>query len=584
MLPQNCFVLSKAQVLALPKSRLYGYGLTENAIIFGQKGMDAYLAAGNRAFPDEGRFCGIFLKDDSIVIRTDLTGQDIIYLFRDGDDWVISNSFILLVQQVSARQKLSFYPPAAMVFHLKKGRQIGEQLISHKTMVDQISIVPVTSYLKIDRSSGALEQINQSYANLFHLSDVDSYEDKMLDVLERGSGIMSALANAGLPMNLFLSGGYDSRLVLAMLLASGSAPDRLRVTSHRHLEADYKVARALTSRFDIPLNVGGPSARSELSGSEAIRMYLLSCAGTYLPFYPMHNRRILNGAELRLTGDQPTGWSFYGGKGLFNGSAMKIAGDITRGLSGFQDADIVKDDFLSVFDTIGVDPQDPTAMLAQYNVIRSRHHCGRSWYRSVGQEVVFTPLMQSSFISLDLMNRQAGAHPTKFFADAYSAFGGWPLEEPFETPERSFPQVMLDTSPFRGGVDIRPRSFTVYGDIQPDDHYEYHDLLTIPTHMDTGAEPIRHDLAAMFFRADHARDNPIFRETDFVTANAEIAARGKIDSGYRKTCQIIAANAVLELLDASPAAEKVRAMPPVIAGQQAGVSRDNKTLNGSFHL
>ena len=553
MLPQNCFVLSKAQILALQKSQLYGYGLTESAIIFGQRGLDAYLAAGKRGFPTEGRFCGIFLEDKDIVIRTDLTGQEIIYLFRDGDDWAISNSFSLLVQQVSARRRLDLYAPAALVFHLKAGRQIGEQLISHKTMVEQISILPVTSYLRVDRVDGTLREVRHSYADLFHLRPDESYESKMLEVLERGSGIMAALVEAGFPMNLFLSGGYDSRLVLAMLMASGHVPKRLRVTSHRHLASDFKVAQALTARFGLPLNTSGPPARPPLSGSDAIRMYLLSCAGTYLPFYTARHYRRLGDAELRLTGDQPTGWSFYSGNGLFNGSATKIAGDIVRGLADYPDAETVRDDFLSVFQTIDVDPSDPSAMLAQYNVIRSRHHCGRSWYRSQGQELVFTPLMQSSFVALDMVNRSAGAHPTKFFADAYSAIGGWTLEEPFESPERAFPQEMLDRSPFRGGAEIRPRPFTVFGDIDPDPDYEKPDLHAIPFHTDSGPEPIRHDLAATLFRAEHARSSGIFREKDFVTANREIAGRGTIDAGYRKTCHIIATDSILRLLDSSPA-------------------------------
>lgn len=555
MLPQNCFVLTRAQVLELSKSQLFGYGLTDKAIIFGQKGLDAYLAAGNSELPQEGRFCGIFHQDQHILIRTDLTGQEIIYLFRDGEDWAISNSFALLVQQMATRRRLDFYAPAALVFHLKDGRQIGEQLISHKTMVRQISVLPVTSYLKVDRRTGALSEVTRPYSQLFHLQPGDSYEARMLDTLERGSGIMAALVEAGLPMNLFLSGGYDSRLVLAMLLMSGTVPDRLRVTSHPHLKADFKVASALTSRFDLPLNKGGPARRAELGGSEAIRLYLLSSAGTYLPFRLIHSRRLEPGAELRLTGDQPTGWSFYAGTGLFNGTAPKIADDIARGLADFADGDAVRQDFFSVFQEIDVDPADPIAMLAQYNVIRSRHHCGRQWTRAIGHEVAFTPLMQSSFVALDIVNRSAKAHPTKFFADAYSAIGGWPLEEPFETPERAFPQEMLDSSPFRGGVRISPRPFTVFGDLAPDEAYDQPDLLSMPAQLDRGPDPIRHDLATMMFRANHARDSGLFREQDFVTANREIAARGTISDGYRKTCQIIAADTILRLLATDPVSE-----------------------------
>ena len=86
---------------------------------------------------------------------------------------------------------------------------------------------------------------------------------------------------------------------------------------------------ALCEHFGLPLNLSRLKQESVLSAGEALRVYLMSCGGTYLPFYPIHDVIMRSPFEVVLTGDQPTGWSHFAGTAQFNGNADKISNDIT---------------------------------------------------------------------------------------------------------------------------------------------------------------------------------------------------------------------------------------------------------------
>lgn len=550
MLPENCFILTKQQVLNLESPQLYGCGITEDAVIIGSSGYRDYLADGGIEPPSEGRFIGIFHPPgEEIIIRADRTGQDLIYLYQDGEDWAISNSFLLLAETMSQRKNLAVYPPAIIGFHLKHGVHIGEQLVSHRTMVEQIKVVPLTAELVVDKRTGALSERRNTYMQQFELGKDISYEEAFVDFMERCSGILSALDRAALPMNLFLSGGYDSRLVLC-LLAVGGLSDRLRVTSHVAKADDFRVAQLLCESLGLPLNDGGPTKRSSLSSGDALRMYLLSCGGTYLPFYPVSNHFLQPNAELRLSGDQPTGWTFFSGSAMFNGDAAKVAANIEQFLKGRPHGSAVRDDFLSTFELLGIELDDPKAMLAYYSAIRSRHHCGRNWYKSLGVELTFTPLTMSRFVSLDLHNAATGHPPTKIFADAFCLFDGWALETPFETPDRAFPQELLDNSPFRGGAEIRPRHYKVYGQIGQDT-FGSPDLFSMPLSAGVRPEVIREDMVIMARRANLARKSPFFNQDDHAMIETEIERISPLPHGYRKLSHLIVTDLVLRIVEGS---------------------------------
>ena len=145
---------------------------------FGTSGLQKYLDENNSVeWPSEGRFAGIFVEKERILIKTDNTGQELLYFFQKDDDWAVSNSFFLLLNYAKSLHKLKFLPHIASCFHLKKGQHIGEQLISHKTMIDEISIVPITWQLIVDRDSKDIQFEKSDYLESIPLSIAELQSD-----------------------------------------------------------------------------------------------------------------------------------------------------------------------------------------------------------------------------------------------------------------------------------------------------------------------------------------------------------------------------------------------------------------------
>jgi hypothetical protein len=551
VLPQNCFVFTKEDVLNLKESYLSGYAITDGALIIGNEGLKEYYNDGGVKLPTDGRFAGIFLlPNGNINIRTDQTGQELIYFFEDGGNWAISNSLLLLADTVKSSTKFTAYLPAIHGFFLKNGIHIGEQQISHRTVFDKIRLLPLTSELTVDNRTREIKEDRRSFLEQFSLGLDVSYEDHFIETMERGAGLLGALQVAGAPLNLFLSGGYDSRLVLCMALANGDLNENFRVSSHEFKADDFRVANSLTERFNIPLNVSVPSHKSTLTSSDSIRAYILNSGCNYLPFYPVSSYYIHEGADIRLTGDQPTGWSHFAGTALFNGNAEKIANDIRTGLKERGTGEAVSKEFLSTFNELQIDKSHPAAMLAHYCAIRSRFHCGRNSYKSLGSSFLFTPLMQRSFVALDLYNAMNGYHPTKFFADAFSAFGDWALTEPFETKAREFSKELIDTSPFKGGVSISPRKYKVYGHFGQQKETS-RDIYSLELNISNSQDKIKDELQTMFYRSHRSKKSGIFMDKDFSLANKEIHANQSLSHGYRKLSHIVTTDIALKIIDES---------------------------------
>jgi|GEM_PF-1489955 len=553
MLPQNIFLYSKDLFdRGQPEPALCGYGVANDSIVIGNDGFRSYLLYEGARLNDlrEGRFCCLYKDGESYVIRCDATGQEMLFVYEQGGDWAISNSFYLLALFISSTRKLTVYAPALVGFHLKNGFHIGEQLLTHRTAITEISILPINYEIRVDSCNGKMtkHRIQDALSN-----DKFNYEEILINTIEKGSGLLGAFASLGRPMNIFLSGGYDSRLVLSMLLRGTDNWGNVSVTSHEHKVNDFRVARRLCQVNGLALNAGAPSKLNmRLSSHESFKLFLLSCCGTYLPMYFQNAPRLDRSAAIKLTGDQPTGWDHFYGDGLFLGQPQKIANDIRTFLSDRPFGDEVSKDFLDVFKDLDVDIDEPTAMMSFYSAVRARHHCGRNWYKSLAGTFLVTPLMQKSFMSLDAYNRALGDHPSKLFVDAFAAFGGWALSEPFESPDRAFPSELINNSPMKNGVEIRPKKYKTYGTISADlSEKDVPGVCDVPLCFGVQKEEISSIIGGLYKGMDMSIIKEFFNNDDFEMAREQLATHRNHNMDLRKVTHMLYVDLIHKLVSHS---------------------------------
>ena len=76
MTPGGSFLFTRNDVEECIDSRFYGYGVSKNALIFGTSGLQEYLDKNNTSeWPSEGRFAGIFSKEDLQMIKTEIESE-----------------------------------------------------------------------------------------------------------------------------------------------------------------------------------------------------------------------------------------------------------------------------------------------------------------------------------------------------------------------------------------------------------------------------------------------------------------------------------------------------------------------------
>jgi hypothetical protein len=414
---ENIFLYTKNDFIK-NKGFFVGYAFDDCSIIFGQDGLNEILDRKNlNPFELEGRFAGLFRGGLKSVIKTDKTGQELLFYYNQNDYWAVSNSFFLLLKHIAQKFKLFLHKPAVQGFHIRNGTHIGEQTITHKTMADGIELLPITAHISVDNNTADIEVYSDKFNALFQNS-LDDYEGDLISFLEKGSGLLLALLKMHRPINLTLSGGYDSRIVLGMLLIASQKSEfdlsNVHISSHEWKENDFNVAKKLSSLFNLPLNnfeTKGSSRR--ISSADSLKLYFISAGGMYLPIYPVTNLSLSENYYFHLTGDEPVGRDYYIGDERYKGTARKVSRDIFDYFRNRNISEEMESEFLDQFRMLDVDVDAPDSMIAMYTTLRSRLHGGRNSYKSLGKTFLFTTLIQSSLVSLSLHNLSHGHNPNK---------------------------------------------------------------------------------------------------------------------------------------------------------------------------
>lgn len=264
----DAFFILRPENLDQVETRLYGYCVCDDAVITETEKMP-------EAPPPDGAYVYIRRDADTIRLYQDFQGSYGLYLFKDGDEWSLSNSFWYLVDAVKKDHRLTFNMEYAD--HLLPAQLAS--MSAEETLVNEITCINRAAILTINIPDGTISQEFIDYRE----KSVDPGSSEGIEILDRWylkwTGLIKALCDLSEDVQTDLSGGFDSRLVLGLFLGSGTDLNDICVRTmedelHTHRE-DMEIASEIGKFFGFSLNGGKPVASAEdLSERDTLNIFL----------------------------------------------------------------------------------------------------------------------------------------------------------------------------------------------------------------------------------------------------------------------------------------------------------------------
>jgi hypothetical protein len=282
----------------IPKHFFAGYCFQDEDFILGSGGYDRYRAARNRGIEpgQDGAYVIVRSSGNETVVGTDFSGYFKLFLYEHPNGWALSNSLIDLAR-FAAGKGLPVTIDEAHLASFFIRDSFGQQLTSLHTSVKDIRLVPSMMEVVITRSiSGAGISLRPT-AMISRMASQGDYATVFSDFMRLWVGRMATILRSDLRVQCDLSGGRDSRAVLALIIAAskrfGGDLQKIGIQSNPRAVADRAAADRLMEEYGLSFTGRGSSRRPEpsFSAARAYEKWKSLCLGVYAPIYfPQWNR------------------------------------------------------------------------------------------------------------------------------------------------------------------------------------------------------------------------------------------------------------------------------------------------------
>ena len=447
---------------------LRGVACSNREIIFGDDGLNESVACGVPIDPDswtDGRFFAVVDVGEKVRVFTDPLGQDTLYIYsrepvRVGGpplkNWVISNSFFELASLINHRGcRLTFAPGVVAAGLVDRGTRFGAQLISNRTPLQEISVLPLGCAVEYCKITGQATVVRNCPGDWLVRGDSCLYADRVEAFIHNSVARIRALADSGFYMSLDLSGGQDSRTIFGLVLRSGIDFSKVEFFSNPRRLEDLECAMMVSREYGLSLSRSRASVKSSRGGYD---LWKASALGVYLPIYA-RGTPDCHSSVLQFHGASILSKKFS------KKNPVELADYMYRCMPTKEMGSEVREIFIESFRSIGVNLNDEWASHLHYINFRSRFHYGRNWATSCAL-TLWTPLISQE------LGKAAFSLPLKEYRnlapwrDVMMAVDNRLVEIPFDSPEKCFNREQIESSVFfrkEIGIPSSLPSVAVYG-------------------------------------------------------------------------------------------------------------------------
>ncbi len=260
------------------------------ALVLGSAGFDDYLGSSGAPSPDgaidlDGVFLHARWTPRTLAVERDPFGLYPVFWTASPDLVLISDSVLLLAR---LRRALGTGTSADADAVASRSVQniLAYQLASERTPVADIFSLPVGATLRV--GSGADDRPAPTVDRVCVADLLVPRSDSYAPLLRRAAHEVSAAVRSiveipGPPATLSLSGGLDSRVLLAVLVGDPTALEQTRVTTSTIARRadDRSVAEALGARFGFPVNPPADHPVPQRTGRGPVGQWALGSLGVY---------------------------------------------------------------------------------------------------------------------------------------------------------------------------------------------------------------------------------------------------------------------------------------------------------------
>ena len=268
---------------------MYGFSISKNGILTD----NYYKQLGEYKEPEpQGVYVMIRKNLYEIIINQDFHGSFGLYLYenKNRNYFALSNSFLLLEEYLIGKQSLSFNKNFA-------DNLILSELCSFslkETLINEITQVPSNSFIIINIQQKSLKiNLIEYQENTIPLESEEGM--KIIDDwMDKWAYILRSLTKQTDNISFDLSGGFETRTLLSILLNSGIDLNNIVINSNKNKENEYNedslIAGNISSKYGFQINNLTYDNKSiKWSSKDSLSCTIYSKLGFHKEFYLKKN-------------------------------------------------------------------------------------------------------------------------------------------------------------------------------------------------------------------------------------------------------------------------------------------------------